>query len=88
MKLSVKNSPPEDIEDVKSAIAESLAPPATLEVRIIKQANNPRFVYADLHGERISVEVPRNTRRTIVGKTVTVATGANESGETTYTLVP
>ena len=105
MKLSIKTPPPpqEDIEDVKSAIAESLAEPTPAPefvapvktakknihaVRVLKRARNYRFVYADLDGERIAVEVPRNSRKSLIGKTVNVARATNADGETTYTLIP
>lgn len=43
----------------------------TTIARVIKQARNPRYVYADLHGRRISVFAGKFAAR-LNGKTITV----------------
>jgi hypothetical protein len=44
----------------------------SMEVRVVKLANNPRFVYADLDGIRISVACHPKFSKNIVGKKVRV----------------
>ena len=57
----------------------------TMQVRVIKPCPNPRFVYADLNGEKITVQCGTRHSRKILGKTITVR--RDEDG-TTYTYEP
>ena len=58
-----------------------------LSVRVIQVAKNPRFVYADLAGNRIAVAVPPKIASRLAGKFINVI--ANDGAdETTYTYQP
>lgn len=46
--------------------------PEILEVLVIRPARNPRFVYADLNGVRITVSCPAKLSSRIIGKKVRV----------------
>jgi hypothetical protein len=61
--------------------------PDTLTVRAIKASRNTRFLYADLHGERISVKCHPRKRDALIGKTIRVRVETTE-GQTTYTHEP
>lgn len=61
--------------------------PETATVRVIKEARNTRFVYANLNGERISVRCHPRNRSRIVGKTITVSIETHD-GLTKYTHKP
>lgn len=59
----------------------------TLEVRVIQLAKNPRFVYADLEGNRIAVAVPQKISARLQGKIIRVIATDN-ADETVYTYQP
>ncbi len=67
---------------------ENTAEDGLLQVRVTKRARNYRFVYANLDGERIAVMVPKNTRKSLIGKTVKVARAKGADDVVTYTLIP
>jgi hypothetical protein len=43
-----------------------------LEVQVISLANNPRYVYASLNGEKIAVSVPAWMAQNLLKKTINV----------------
>lgn len=55
----------------------------TLTARVTKNARNYLFVYADLNGERISVQCAKKKRKGILGKTINVRVETID-GETRY----
>ena len=59
----------------------------TLEVFVIQQAKNPRFVYADLAGNRIAVAVPQKIAAKLKGKKIRVL-ATDGADETSYTYQP
>ena len=59
----------------------------TLSVRVIQPAKNPRFVYADLNGNRIAVAVPQKLSSRLQGKMINVA-ALDMNGGITYTYQP
>lgn len=74
---------------VKRTPAKAVPTPLTknLSVRVIQVAKNPRFVYADLAGNRIAVAVPQKIAHRLAGKFINVI--ANDGAdETTYTYQP
>jgi len=94
MKLRLK---PDEIIDeayetdtpAKRTPAKAVPTPLTknLSVRVIQVAKNPRFVYADLAGNRIAVAVPPKIAAKLAGKLINVI--ANDGAdETTYTYQP
>ncbi len=55
----------------------------TITVRVTKTARNYLFVYADLNGERISVQCAKKSRKGLLGKTINVRAETSD-GETRY----
>ena len=94
MKLRLKAD--EIIDEEEEDTTQAPRPPAkevptpltrNLSVRVIQVAKNPRFVYADLDGNRIAVAVPQKIAHRLAGKMINVL--ANDGAdETTYTYQP
>ena len=79
----------EDIKPTPRTPAKAIPAPITrtMEVRVIEQAKNPRFVYADLDGSRIAVAVPQKIAAKLKGKTIRVLV-TDGADETTYNYQP
>ena len=55
-----------------AVVPEALVKASPQEVMVISLANNPRYVYASLDGEKIAVEVPAWMSPRLIRKTITV----------------
>ena len=60
------------IEEVTPDVPAVLVKASPQEVMVISLANNPRYVYASLDGEKIAVEVPAWMSPRLIRKTITV----------------
>lgn len=83
--MKITNFPHSPDEELSARIPAPLT--KTLEVRVIQQAKNPRFVYADLEGNRIAVAVPPKIAARLTGKIINVI-ASDGAEETTYTYQP
>lgn len=73
-KKATKSAKPkeEPRDSIVEPQVEVLETPEILEVPVIGLANNPRFVYAGLDGNRIAVEVPSRLSSRLLRKTIKV----------------
>jgi hypothetical protein len=71
-KKAVKKVAPKVEPQVEAAIPAPEPASEPLEVTVIVLANNPRYVYASLDGERIAVEVPAWMSPRLVRKPIKV----------------
>ena len=67
----------------KKYSATPVANKTEVEVFVTAPAKNPRFVYADLNGNKIAIECPQKYSQKIIRKTVTVSV-REENGEFYY----
>ena len=74
------------IEVIKLSLAIPLAVPNRIEAIVLREAKNPRWIYAKLTGSNIKVPVaiPRKLRGKLVGKRIYVDAITDASNATTY----
>jgi len=77
---------PEGAELLRLAVLAPLAVPNRLGAMVIRDANNPRWVYAKLDGAegKVPVAIPMKLRGRLAGKHIEVEAITDATGETTY----
>jgi len=77
---------PEGVALLKLAIEAPLAVPNRLGAMVIRDANNPRWVYAKLDGVdgKVPVAIPMKLRGRLAGKHIEVEAITDATGGTTY----
>jgi hypothetical protein len=71
-KKVAKKPTAEPTAEVITEVPAVLVKASPQEVMVISLANNPRYVYASLDGEKIAVEVPAWMSPRLIRKTITV----------------
>jgi len=74
------------IEIIKLSLAIPLAVPNRIEAVVLREAKNPRWIYAKLNGSnlKVPVAIPRKLRGKLVGKRIYVDAITDASNATTY----
>lgn len=73
-------------ELLRLAVVAPLAVPSRLRAFVIRDARNPRWIYAKIDGQdqKVPVAIPTRLRGKLAGKTICVEAIKDASGETTY----
>ncbi len=71
---------------MRLAVVAPLAVPNRLGAMVIRDANNPRWVYAKLDGQdgKVPVAIPMRLRGRLAGKHIEIDAITDASGGTTY----
>ena len=72
VKKAAKKVAKKAIVEITEEVPAVLVKASPQEVQVISLANNPRYVYASLDGEKIAVEVPAWMSPRLIRKTITV----------------